>query len=198
MRLYLRYRDDSKASSVSICPYACPYDKDTRTCYTFFGERASFDEQRLNCRDMGGELIYSLDSTEYPGYVSMLRQAAVESGLSPDEDVWIMGMASEPRPVVDMTTGPSGPTYPCLSLKTGAQKTCGKGQQLTAVCALAPREGEAPPKCPPVAFEDYGLTFPETAPGKTVSQPCGAGYTGSASYMCGVDGQWSSQYPDLS
>ncbi|XP_043188695.1 adhesion G protein-coupled receptor L2-like [Amphibalanus amphitrite] len=199
MRLYLRYRDDSQTSDVSFCRYGGTYDRDTRTCYGVTGSEGDFEHQVTTCRDMGGDIIYSLDSADYPGYLSLLKKLAADAGLSSDEDIWRMGSAEEPRPVVDMNHMPSEP-YPCLSLKTGSEKTCGVGkeQQLYTVCALPPWPGQPAPQCPPVRFDDYGLTFPETPGGKNVTQPCGAGYTGSASYMCGVDGQWSSQYPDLS
>ena len=144
---------------------------------------------------MGGDITYSLDDPEYSGYVDFLHKL-VDDSVQGINQVWMSGNASEPRPVTNLTETPE--EYPCLTLNSGATETCDMSARLYAVCALPPWPGEAYPDCPPVRFDEYGLAFPETAPGLTVRQPCGPGYSGSASYTCSLEGQWSTPYPDLS
>ena len=191
MWLYLRYREDA-SNSVNQCRQGSTYDPGTQTCYVVSSSPNEWQEQRAACRQLGGDMIFNVNDSEFANFLQQLVQ---DTGRNITE-LWAVGAAAEPRPVANLTAEayPIDTDY-CLPLSVAP---CSGSSSKDTVCALPPWPGEAAPDCPPVRFDEYGLTFPDTAPGLTVSQPCGTGYSGSASYTCGLDGQWSSQYPDLS
>ncbi|KAF0304088.1 Adhesion G protein-coupled receptor L3 [Amphibalanus amphitrite] len=192
MWLYLRYREDT-TNSVTECRQGGTYDPSTRTCYTVTSLPGGWHDQRAACRRQGGEMFWDVVGSDFATFLSQL---VADTGRNITE-LWAMGQSlSGARPVLNLTSE----AYPadmdnCVSL---TEAPCSRSANKHTVCALPPWPSQVIPNCPEVTFEQFDLTFPETKPGKTVSQPCGAGYTGSASYLCGVDGQWSSQYPDLS
>ena len=197
MCVYLRLRH-RKTSGVTNCRDQAEYHPETQTCYRLTGPADSWNRQRERCRGAGGDLTYLPSNTSYPGLVGFLRDLTSDHAGNLSA-VWVAGRSQEPRPVVDMRASVVQDAADlCLRLETGGLYRCPGDARLYAVCALPPWPQKETHNCSRVTFQQYGLTFPETEAGRTASQPCGEGYTGTDRYTCGMDGEWSTRLPDLS